>query len=191
MHEDPQKVALALKLQERYPTDPESPGGVPHVLRTGRPEIYPEVTDEMLEAAARDEEHLELLRDPELVESLVQRNRAMARGQEISLKIEGGFPSSSLGDVGAQLLRIIQEALTNARRHSGARSVVVTPGMEGSDLVAEVSDDGLGFRPRTASGVGMSSMRERASAIGAKLEVGSEVGQGARVRLRVPVPQKG
>ena len=37
-HEDPEKVTLALKLQERYPPDPEAPGGVPNVLRTGRPE---------------------------------------------------------------------------------------------------------------------------------------------------------
>ena len=47
-----------------------------------------------------------------------------------------------------ELLRILQEALTNARCHSGARSVVVTLEVEGSDLVAEVSDDGQGFENR-------------------------------------------
>ena len=62
-HPDPEKVVLAMKLQERYPQDPESLGGVYGVLRTGRPEFYPEVTDEMLRAAARDEEHLALLRE--------------------------------------------------------------------------------------------------------------------------------
>ncbi len=62
-HEDPEKVHLALELQERYPADLESPGGVPKVLRTGRPELYPEVTDAMLEATARDAEHLALLRE--------------------------------------------------------------------------------------------------------------------------------
>ena len=62
-HEDVEKVALALKFQERYPPDPEAPGRVPNVLKSGRPEFYPEITEEMLEAAARDEEHLRLLRE--------------------------------------------------------------------------------------------------------------------------------
>jgi PAS domain S-box-containing protein len=60
-HQDPEKVAWARELQERYPPDPEAPRGVPNVLRTGRSEFYPEITDEMLEAAARDEEHLRLI----------------------------------------------------------------------------------------------------------------------------------
>ena len=128
---------------------------------------------------------------PELVKSLVQRNRTMARVYEISLEVGEGLLSSSLGETGTQVLRIIQEALTNARRHSGAKSVVVNVGMEGSDLIAEISDDGRGFRPQTASRVGLSSMRERAAAIGGKLEIESEVGHGTRVWLRVPIPQKG
>jgi PAS domain S-box-containing protein len=128
---------------------------------------------------------------PELVKSLVQRNRTMARVYEIRLEVGEGLLSSSLGETGTQVLRIIQEALTNARRHSGAKSVVVNVGMEGSDLIAEISDGGRGFRPQTASGVGLSSMRERAAAIGGKLEIESEVGHGTRVWLRVPIPQKG
>ena len=125
----------------------------------------------------------------ELVESLVQRNRAMARGHKISLEVGEGLPSVSLGEIGTQMVRILQEALTNTRRHSRARSVVVTLGMEGTDLVAAVSDDGRGFVPGSASGVGLSSMRERAALIGGDLEVVSEPGRGARVRLRVPLPQ--
>jgi signal transduction histidine kinase len=128
---------------------------------------------------------------PQLVESLVQRNRAKARGYEISLEVEEGFPMAPLGQTATELLRIIQEALTNARRHSRAKRVSMTLKVEGSDLVAEVSDDGRGFGPETAPGVGFSSMRERAAAIGGTVEIESEVGRGTRVRLRVPVPQKG
>jgi signal transduction histidine kinase len=80
---------------------------------------------------------------PELVESLVQRNRTMARGCEISLKIVERFPPAPLGMVGTEMLRIIQEALTNARRHSGARNVTVSLRVEEGELVAE------GFRQRT------------------------------------------
>jgi PAS domain S-box-containing protein len=127
----------------------------------------------------------------QLMESLVQRNRAMARGYEISLEVGEGFPSAPLGRTGTDLLRIIQEALTNARRHSGAKRVLVNLRIEGSDLVAEVSDDGRGFGPQTAPGVGFSSMRERAAAIGGTVEIESVMEQGTRVHLRVPVSQKG
>ena len=86
-----------------------------------------------------------------------------------------------------ELLRIVQEALTNARRHSGARRVGVTLWVEGNDLVAEVSDDGRGFEMETAPGIGLRSMRERAAALGGELEVQSEPGEGTWVRLRAPV----
>lgn len=61
-HVDPAKVELARALEERYPIDPASPSGVPNVVRTGRPEYYPRVTDEDLARAAIDEEHLRILR---------------------------------------------------------------------------------------------------------------------------------
>jgi len=62
---------------------------------------------------------------PELVESLVKMNRVMSRGSEISLEVDEDFPSTPMGETGTQMLRIIQEALTNARRHSGASRVLV------------------------------------------------------------------
>ncbi len=128
---------------------------------------------------------------PELVEFLVQRNRAMARGYEISLEVGAGFPSAPLGEAGTQMLRIIQEALTNVRRHSGARNVIVSLKVEGEELVVEVSDDGQGFGAGIVPGVGLESMRERAAALGGKLQIDSEVAEGTRVRLQVPAPQKG
>jgi PAS domain S-box-containing protein len=127
---------------------------------------------------------------PELVSSLVQMNRVMARGREIDLEVDEAFPSTPLGETGTQMLRIIQEALTNARRHSGARRVLVSLESSGGDLVVEISDDGQGFGPDMVFGVGLSSMRERAAAIGGELQVESNVGRGTRVRLRAPLPQK-
>jgi signal transduction histidine kinase len=88
-------------------------------------------------------------------------------------------------------LRVLQEALTNARRHSGANSVLVSLRSEGNDLVAELSDDGRGFEPETVPGVGLRSMRERAIALGGTLEFESEPRNGTRVRLRVPMPKTG
>jgi len=93
--------------------------------------------------------------------------------------------------VGTEMLRIIQEALTNARRHSGARNVIVSLRVEEAKLVAEVADNGQGFGAGTVPGVGLESMRERAKVLSGELEINSEVGEGTRVRLRVSVPQKG
>lgn len=70
-HVDPHRLALARELQERYPEDPDAPAGVANVLKTGRPEVLQEITDEMIEAGARDAEHLRLLRELRLRSYLI------------------------------------------------------------------------------------------------------------------------
>jgi PAS domain S-box-containing protein len=62
-HVDPAKVELARELRERYPQDPDAPTGLPAVVRTGRSELYSEITDDQLVALARDDHHLRLLRE--------------------------------------------------------------------------------------------------------------------------------
>jgi PAS domain S-box-containing protein len=62
-HVDPKKIEWAYELQERYPPDMNAERGVPQVLRTGKSELYPEIADEMLVAAAIDEEHLKIMRE--------------------------------------------------------------------------------------------------------------------------------
>jgi PAS domain S-box-containing protein len=128
---------------------------------------------------------------PELVESLVERNREMAQGYEIGLEVEEGLSAASFGYAGTEILRVIQEALTNARRHSEASYVQVRLSKDGDVLVSEVADDGRGFGPGITPGVGLRSMRERAAALGGTLEIENQVGQGTRVQLRVPTPRKG
>ena len=127
---------------------------------------------------------------PELVESLVRRNRSMGRGYDIVLEVEPGFPASPLGETGTQIWRVLQEALTNVRRHSRARRVSVVLKTEGEDMIAEVSDDGRGFGRETVPGVGQGSMQERAAAVGGELRIESEPGRGTRVRLRAPLPRE-
>jgi PAS domain S-box-containing protein len=61
-HADPEKVAAAREFRRRNPTDPSLERGVPNVIRTGRSELYKEVTDGQLRAAVRDQEALELAR---------------------------------------------------------------------------------------------------------------------------------
>lgn len=70
-HSDPEKVRLAEEAWQRWPADPERPGAVREMVQRRRPLLVAEVTDEVLEAAARDEEHLALLRQMELRSILV------------------------------------------------------------------------------------------------------------------------
>ncbi|HLY94277.1 MAG TPA: ATP-binding protein [Gaiellaceae bacterium] len=65
-HEDPTQVAFARELEERYPPNPDQPTGAAAVVRTGEPELVAEITDAMLERGARDDLHLDLLRQLDL-----------------------------------------------------------------------------------------------------------------------------
>ena len=78
-HADKDKVELARQLRERYPVDPRSETGAPNVIRTGTTEVYPEVTDEMLVAAAQDEAHLRYLRELGLGSAMIVPLRARGR----------------------------------------------------------------------------------------------------------------
>lgn len=62
-HKDPEKVEWALKMREEYPADPEGNTGSYHVLKTGVSEVYPEISDDLLVASAKDEKHLSYLRE--------------------------------------------------------------------------------------------------------------------------------
>ncbi len=61
-HKDPEQVRWARALRERYPVDPNASTGAPQVVRTGQSEHYPEITDEMLVASAKNEEELAIAR---------------------------------------------------------------------------------------------------------------------------------
>jgi PAS domain S-box-containing protein len=71
MHVDRAKIELAQRLADRYPEPPEARTGLPNVLRTGRAELYPEITGDMLRAGARDAEHLRLVQSLQLRSAMV------------------------------------------------------------------------------------------------------------------------
>ena len=70
-HADEEKVRWARRLAEKYQPAPTAVTGVPNVIRTGTSEIYPDITDDMLVAAARDGEHLSLLRALEMRSAMI------------------------------------------------------------------------------------------------------------------------
>ncbi|THA27066.1 GAF domain-containing protein [Streptomyces sp. RKND-216] len=88
------------------------------------------------------------------------------------------------------VLRVAQEALHNALRHSGARRVEVSLTRRDPGAVLRVTDDGIGFDPRAVRcagrHLGLVSMRDRAGGIGGSLTVQSEPGKGTTIELEVP-----
>ncbi|MEA2459783.1 MAG: hypothetical protein QOC95_2755, partial [Thermoleophilaceae bacterium] len=78
-HADPAKEQFAWELTERYPVLPDAPGGPAAVIRTGRTEVVPEVDDAMIVAAARDADHLKILRELGLRGTIVAPLRARGR----------------------------------------------------------------------------------------------------------------
>ncbi len=102
-------------------------------------------------------------------------------------------------EVKYNLLCIVQEAITNSIKHSGAHTVEVTLACSPQDLRVSIRDDGRGFT-RGSNGAngggadgghyGLVGMRERASQIGAEFELSSTPGLGTRVSVRVPVTRE-
>jgi signal transduction histidine kinase len=109
--------------------------------------------------------------------------------QEIVLEGSGG---ASLGPGrAAEVFRIAQEALSNALRHSHAGRIAVRLSEPNGRLWLTVEDDGVGFEPESAAlrsrRLGLTSMEERAGALGGRLTVESRPGAGATIGLEVPL----
>src|SRR5215211_5587660 len=126
----------------------------------------------------------------ELLEELVELQRSMAPELDIHLEIGDGVLSEPLGQKGTNLLRILGEALTNARRHSGAHNIRVEVWTTEEKLFAEVEDDGRGFdvveEPSAiTAGMGTGGMRERARSLGGDLMIESQPGRGTKVRFEM------
>jgi two-component system, NarL family, sensor histidine kinase UhpB len=119
------------------------------------------------------------------VESIVELNRQIGEGCHFEMVVEDGFPAAISGPAGVEVVRVVQEALANVRRHSGAGRAVVTLGTVNGEILVEIEDDGRGFGPETSYGMGLTGMRERVLVLGGELEVEGREGVGTHVFLRV------
>jgi signal transduction histidine kinase len=89
------------------------------------------------------------------------------------------------------IFRVVQEAVRNAARHSGARLIRIYLRQETSAIRASVQDDGRGFDPAQEKGLGMIGMQERVTHLGGRLQVDSEPGSGTIVSFELPLPPTG
>ncbi|MBI4329674.1 MAG: GAF domain-containing sensor histidine kinase [Chloroflexi bacterium] len=113
-------------------------------------------------------------------------------GVQVDIRVCAGAEDTRLSPAAEiQLMRIIQEALTNVRKHSGTTEASVTFERLEQDLKVAIADDGRGFEPAhlPATGwprFGLQTMRERAEATGGTLRVDSVPGKGTRVEIQLP-----
>jgi len=109
---------------------------------------------------------------------------------------EIGAKGEELNDAAQTVvLRIVQEALQNIRKHAAAETVSVSSRLDRNDWVLEVRDDGRGFdvgamAARGRRNFGLQFMRERAELIGARFEVGSRPNGGTIVTLAIPLQKE-
>ena len=113
-------------------------------------------------------------------------------GIKVAFSVSGDEQRAT-GAAATAVFRIVQEAVSNAARHSGARKVRISLDFGPSAVVTEVKDDGAGFDPagfhqpqESGRGLGLLGMRERAELFGGDVEIESGPGKGTTVRVRIP-----
>ena len=122
-HVNPDKIRLAYELNKRYPPDPNAPTGVYNVLRTGQPEFYPEIPEEMLTRGAVDEEHLKIIHElglkSAIVAPMIAHGRTLGALTLVSAESGRRYTQADL-DLAMELARRAALAVDNARLHKAA-----------------------------------------------------------------------
>ncbi len=120
MHRDQARVARVEELLHKYPPSPDAPHGVLHVIRTGRSELFPEVTDQLLAASTRDAEHFRLVKElglySAMVVPMVARGRTLGAITIAAAESRRRFTQESLS-LAEELARRCALALENARAY--------------------------------------------------------------------------
>jgi two-component system nitrate/nitrite sensor histidine kinase NarX len=106
----------------------------------------------------------------------------------VEINLEEGCPPY-LPEIQAQMVRIVQEALNNVRKHAHANKVSIVQRAWSGEILLEIRDDGQGFDPEdvpSAAQFGLRGMRERAELIGADFQIISQPRSGTTIRLSLP-----
>jgi len=121
---------------------------------------------------------------------------AVNTGVRVNLRLSSSWPERLSPELETVLYRVVQEALTNVARHSGADSCRVSLERRGETLHGIVADNGRGFNPQRLMatndrhGLGLHGMKERIELVGGSLKVDSCPQEGSTIHLEVPIESK-
>jgi signal transduction histidine kinase len=133
-----------------------------------------------------------MLDDLGLAAALEWQGREVSRRSEMEVSVESeSVPEDLPDEYKIYIYRLVQEALNNAVRHSGARNAKVVVERLAKSIVLRVTDDGRGFDPGRSRGMGILGMEERVKHLGGTLRVESQPGKGATVTAELPIPAGG
>jgi two-component system nitrate/nitrite sensor histidine kinase NarX len=121
--------------------------------------------------------------------SQISRSFETSSGLKVVTALPAMLPQVN-SEIQAQLVRIIQEALSNIRKHARATTVWINVREWNDELVFDLSDDGVGFSAEDVpelSRHGLRGMRERAELIGAEFQITSHSGSGTTIHIEVPI----
>lgn len=128
-----------------------------------------------------------MLDDLGLIPALEWQAREVSRRSGIHVKVVAEDVTDSLPDeVRTCIYRLVQEALQNVSRHSGAKSAAVTVRQNSGSVSLTVEDDGRGFTPDKSRGLGMLGMEERVRQLKGQFEVRSSPGKGTVLHVTLP-----
>ncbi|MFI6347371.1 GAF domain-containing protein [Streptomyces sp. NPDC050560] len=172
----------------------------------GRVADRPEVTERVQRVVDDLDDTIKTVRGT--IYALRESDRSAAGGLRTSLLAEADQAAAVLGfapalrmtglldtDVPAghagHLLAVLRETLSNAARHSGATSVEITVGTDGTELRLRVADNGTGFDPGAVRQSGLDNLRRRAADLGGSLTIARGEPTGTRMEWTVPLPADG
>ena len=131
---------------------------------------------------------VEVLGLPRALAALLDR-LAATYGLQLERDIQEDLPLDSLLE--NSLYRLVQEAMNNVCRHSGASRVQVSLRIHDGSLLLRISDNGRGFDPSSCpSGLGLGFMRERAELLGGSFHLESAPGRGTTLLLKAPISRQ-
>jgi PAS domain S-box-containing protein len=122
-HVDEARIKWAKELNKRYPPDYSGPTGVGHVIKTGVPEVYPEISDEMVASAARDKDHLSIMRELQfrsaLIVPMIARGRTLGALTLVSTERGRRYGAEDMA-LAMELATRAAIAIDNAQLYRGA-----------------------------------------------------------------------
>ena len=192
LHDDIGQSLAILRIQMMRAGQPVS--GMPGKVHPGMPELSGRLRD-IAQKVSRLSHQLHSSELEYLGLAVAVQSHCREFSEKFKINVEcvcEGIPENLDRILAGSLLRVIQEALHNAGKYSGAKLITVKVRGSVEELTLLVADNGVGFdveEARLAAGLGLISMRERIHLAGGQFAISSNSGEGTRITAKVPVTE--